>query len=137
MIYLWQTAGQGAELPGGYGWELLRAALSLVAVCVVAWVVLRWASRRGLGGAAGSGRMEVLERLPLDPRRSLHLVRVGERVLVVATGEGAPALLTELALAELPKLASEPKGSFTDVLGRLRPAARGAATDEPVEATDP
>ncbi|MAQ17578.1 MAG: flagellar biosynthetic protein FliO [Sandaracinus sp.] len=117
MIFLLQTAP--AELPGGYGWELARAGLSLVAVCVIAWVILRWASKRGLGASKPGQRMEVLERLPLDPRRSLHLVRVGERILVVGTGEGAPTLLTELAAADVPapEPAAQPR-SFAELLRR-------------------
>lgn len=113
-----------AELPGGYGWALLQAAISLLGVCILAWLVLRWASRRGFGVGKRGTRMEVLERLPLDPRRSLHLVRVGEKVLVIGTGDGAPTVLSEMALDELPELDEPEKKSFAEVLGRMRPSSK-------------
>ena len=123
---LLQTAAPNeAQLPGGYGWALLQAAISLLGVCVLAWLVLRWASRRGLGVGKRGTRMEVLERLPLDPRRSLHLVRVGQKVLVIGTGDGAPSVLSELSIEDLPVLEDPEKKSFAEVLGRMR-----SGTDE-------
>jgi len=117
-----QTAAPNeAELPGGYGWALLQAAISLLGVCVLAWLVLRWAAKRGYGVGKRGGRMEVLERLPLDPRRSLHLVRVGDKALVIGTGDGAPTVLSEMPLDELPEPETpEKKKSFADVLGAAR-----------------
>ena len=49
---------------------------------------LRWLAGRGVGMGRGEARhMEVLERLPLGPRRSLLAVRVADRVLVMREGE--------------------------------------------------
>lgn len=36
----------------------------------------------------GTRQMEVLERISLGPQQALHLVRVGQRCMVVATGQG-------------------------------------------------
>lgn len=67
-------------------------------------------------GARGT-RVKVLERVQLDPRRSLYLVEVAGRGLLLSAGEnGAPALLTELDLDSLPE--PEPTKSFADVLRR-------------------
>lgn len=119
-LALQTAAPHEAELPGGYGWALLQAAISLLGVCVLAWLVLRWASKRGFGVGKRGSRMQVLERLPLDPRRSLHLVRVGDKVLVIGTGDGAPTVLSEMPLAELPEPEPEAsdKKSFAEILGR-------------------
>lgn len=126
QLALQTAAPHDAELPGGYGWALLQAALSLLGVCILAWLVLRWASRRGFGVGKRGGRMEVLERLPLDPRRSLHLVRVGDKVLVIGTGDGAPSVLAEMALDELPEPEAPPSTkSFAEILGRARPSGEG------------
>jgi flagellar protein FliO/FliZ len=123
LLSLQTAAPNEAELPGGYGWALLQAAISLLGVCVLAWLVLRWASKRGYGVGKRGGRMEVLERLPLDPRRSLHLVRVGDKALVIGTGDGAPTVLSEMPLSDLPEPeAPEKKKSFGDVLGAMRPS---------------
>ncbi|MBX3274555.1 MAG: flagellar biosynthetic protein FliO [Sandaracinaceae bacterium] len=111
--------------PAGYGVALLQTLLALAAVCILAWVVLRWSARRGLGHGTGR-RVKVLERVPLDGRRALYLVEVGGRVLLLGAGEGAaPAVLAELALDELPEVA-DPKG-FGELVARLR----GAAPKEP------
>lgn len=110
-----------AELPGGYGAALLQALLALGGVCVLAWVVLRFGARRGFGvGAGRGGRVTVLERVALDPRRSLYLVKVGERVLLLSAGDGgAPALVAELAENELPEIEVPPRARFADVIGRI------------------
>lgn len=107
-----------SALPGGYGLALVQTLLALAAVCVLAWVVLRWSARRGLG--TGRGRVRVIERTPLDGRRSLYLVEVGERVLLIGAGDGgAPSVLAELDPAELPP-APAPPPSLPDLLARWR-----------------
>lgn len=123
-------AHAAADLPGGYGVALVQTLLALVAVCVLAWVVLRWSARRGLGIGATGGAVRVVERIALDARRTLYVVKVGERVLLLGAGDGAaPTMLTEIDPATLPKdvLASHGGaafGSFADVLARLRGAAK-------------
>ena len=115
-------------MPGGYGAALLQTLLALGGVCLLAWVVLRWGARRGFG-KFGGGRVRVLERVPLDPRRSLFLVQVGERVLLLGAGDGAaPSLLAELEPDELPELAVS-KSSFADVIAQVR--GRASSTSEP------
>ena len=76
MLPLLQAGG----VPGGYGVALLQTLLALAAVCILAWVVLKWSRGRGL--AMGGRRVKVLERVPLDGRRSLYLVEVAGRVLL-------------------------------------------------------
>jgi flagellar biogenesis protein FliO len=72
-------------------------------------------------GALG-GRVRVLERIALEPRRALYVVKVGERVLLLGAGDGgSPTLITEIDPATLPpEEARKPTGEvFRDVLGRL------------------
>lgn len=116
-----QGAGEG--LPGGYGSSLLQAVLALGVVCLVAWGVLRVLGRHGLGRLR-SGRIEVLERVPLDARRSLYLVRIGERAWLVGAGDGAsPTLLAELTPDALPPPTEAEGRPFREALDRL--ARRG------------
>lgn len=106
-------------LPGGYGVALVQSLLALVAVCVLAWVVLRMGAKAGLGIGRGE-HLEVVERMALDARRSVVVVRVGKRMLLLGVGEGAaPQLLTELDPRELP---ASPRAnvSFLEVLRRPR-----------------
>jgi flagellar protein FliO/FliZ len=105
------------DLPGGYGWYLLQTLLALGAVCLLAWIVLRWGVKR-LYGASGSGRIRVLERVPLDPRRSLYLVEVGGKVLLVGAGEGPMTTLAEIDPKALPAEPEARKTSFLEVLRR-------------------
>jgi flagellar biosynthetic protein FliO len=113
-ILLQASSGAARELPGGYGAALLQSLLALAAVCILAWVVLRWSAQRGLGTGLGQ-RVQVLERVPLDARRWIYLVKIGERVLVLGAGDGAsPTLLTEMAVEDLP---DAPRSrSFLEVL---------------------
>ena len=101
-----------------YGASLVQAVAMLLGVCVLAWLVLRFASQRGLGVGQGQ-RVKVLERVPLDARRMIYVVQIGERVLVLGGGEGAsPTLLAELKPGELPPL--PPTRSFAEVLSAMR-----------------
>ncbi len=126
-------ASAARDLPGGYGASLLQSLLALAAVCVLAWVVLRWSAQRGLGLGQGQ-RVKVIERVPLDARRWVYLVQIGERVLVVGAGDGAsPTLLTEMAAADLPD-APEPR-SFLEVLRQGPRAKSPEASTPPREAS--
>lgn len=113
-------------LPGGYGVALLQTLLALGAVCVLAWVVLRWSAKAGFGIGRGQ-HLEIVERMALDARRSVVVVRVGKRMLLLGVGEGAaPNLLTEVDPSELPQ-GQPAKASFLEVL-RRSPAASASGT---------
>jgi flagellar biogenesis protein FliO len=100
----------------GLLFDLLRTLLALAAVCGLLWFSLRWLARRGLGGAT-VGRdapLAVLRRLPLEPHKSLYLVRAGKRLLLIGTGhDGPPNLIAELDPTALEPEAGSPqsKGS--------------------------
>ena len=70
------------------------AALALIAVA--AWALVRFSARRDLFGRR-TVRMKSLERLPLDARRSVHLVQVDEETLLLGVGEHGVTLLKTLA----------------------------------------
>jgi len=107
---------------GSYGWMLVQTLAALAAVCLLALVALRWGLRRFAGGAldgvAGRGRIRVLERVALDPRRALVLVEIGPRILLVASGEGPTSLLCEIDPATLPPVPERRPAAFRDVLSR-------------------
>jgi flagellar biosynthetic protein FliO len=120
-------ASAAANLPGsgGYGLFLLETFLVLGAVCVLAWLVLRFGLRRLALGPAGApgGPLRVLVRLPLEPRRTLYVVEAAGKHLLLGTSESGPmAVLAELDRdAVLRALGDQPKPrSFLEVLNLKR-----------------
>lgn len=62
----------------------------LLVLCLLGGAVV-WLKSRGWAQLTGGNRhrqMELIERLPLSSQHALHLVRVGERVLLVASAPG-------------------------------------------------
>jgi flagellar protein FliO/FliZ len=95
---------------------LLETLATLLAVCGMAFVLLYGARRLGVGRATGS--LELVGRLPLDARRSIVLVKVGETVFVIGVGDGGMTKLGELPEASVPENAPLPPSSFAAVLAR-------------------
>ncbi|MDP3275067.1 MAG: flagellar biosynthetic protein FliO [Deltaproteobacteria bacterium] len=124
-----------SENPGTTA-SIVRTLLGLLLVCVAAWWALRAASQRGLLGPRALGHhARVIERIALDPRRSVVLLQVAKRVLVVGVSEQGLRTLAELSADELalesePKSPEEPakKRTFRDVLLQL--TARPESPDD-------
>lgn len=87
----------------------------MVAIAALSIVLLSALRRAGVGKA--NGPLELLARLPLEGRRAVYLVRVGETIYVLGASENAMQKLGELPEHVLPKLAAEPH-SFADILKR-------------------
>jgi flagellar biosynthetic protein FliO len=73
---------------------LLAVLLVLGLLCGALWFL----RNRGAAGfqitrSGGSKQMEVLERVSLGPHHALHLVRVGDQSLLVATSASAAQIL--------------------------------------------
>jgi flagellar biogenesis protein FliO len=104
------------------GAYLVETFVTLAAVCALAIVVL-WGARR-LGVGRPTGPIELCGHLPLDARRAIYLIRVGEQVFIVGVGEGGFTKLGELAAADVPMgagsgFSSGEKGAaFSAVLAR-------------------
>jgi len=108
-----------------YAGYLVETFVTLLAVCALAFVVL-WGARR-LGIGRPSGTIELRGHLPLDARRSIYLVKVGDQVFVVGVGEGGFTKLGEIPVSSLPAVEATRGAPFADVLakvlGRGGPAA--------------
>ena len=99
------------------GRYLVETIILLVVMCALAIVVLFIARRAGLGAARGPIRL--VGQLPLDPRRSVYLVQVASKVMVVGVAEGGMTKLGELDDSDLPPLPPARVASFRDVLARV------------------
>ncbi len=88
--------GGGVLAFGGQDWFNLGLRLGLVLLVIWAAIVaMRWYVRRMNGEGGGSGRqLRIVETRSLGPNRSLHLVRIGDRaVLIGVTAERINHLL--------------------------------------------
>jgi flagellar protein FliO/FliZ len=86
-------AGTGEQVASGQ-WVLLRLGLLVALVCVLAYAGLRLAARKYGGGS--NGGLTLVERVMVGPRRSLLLVRVGEKLILVGSSEAGLHTLAEL-----------------------------------------
>lgn len=77
--------------------------MAAVAVVLLLLGATLWALRRRgfagvtLGKKSAGRRLECLERLPLGPQHTLHLVRVGETELLLALSPSGCSLLERVA----------------------------------------
>ena len=107
------------------GAYLVETFVTLAAVCALAGVVL-WGARR-LGVGRPTGPIELCGHLPLDARRAIYLVRVGEQMFILGVGEGGFTKLGEMPAAQVSAptgTAGEPSAPFSQVLAK---ALRGRA----------
>jgi flagellar protein FliO/FliZ len=92
---------------GGADWRALLGAVAALAGVVALVLLLQrgaraWRLPARRGGVPGR-RLALEETLALDPRRRLHLIRCGERRLLLLTGGGA-----DVAVGWLPDAAPPP-----------------------------
>jgi flagellar biogenesis protein FliO len=116
---------------GSYAGYLLETFVTLLAVCGLAFVVLYGARRLGIGRPRGP--IQLVGQLPLDARRAIYLVQVGDQVLVVGASEAGITKLGEIPATQLPAVDPTVAAPFSAVLARVlgtsktKPAARTAA----------
>jgi len=83
-----------------FGQQYLGAAFVLGLLGAALW----WLRRRGYAavtpGRRAGRRMESIERLPLDPQHTLHLVRIGGTALLVACSPAGCVLLQSVPAAQ-------------------------------------
>jgi flagellar biosynthetic protein FliO len=74
-----------------YGIFILETLVALAVVALAAWLITRygWAH---FFGRSKHGRMKVVERLALDPKRSVYLIEVDGETLLVGSGDGVRLL---------------------------------------------
>jgi flagellar protein FliO/FliZ len=88
--------GNGAA-GASYGDLLVTSLVVLGGVCIAAFVVVRLVGRLlATGRSRGAHLLDVVARLPLEPRRSLYVVEVAGKTLLVGTSEMGLSVLSEL-----------------------------------------
>jgi len=109
-----------------YGDLLMTSLVVLGGVCVAAFLIVRFVGRfLATGRARGAHLLDVVARLPLEPRRSLYVVEVAGKTLLVGTSEMGISMLSELDAGEVrARLVARP--SFGELV-RAAWLRRGAA----------
>lgn len=93
-------AANGAA--ASYGDLLVMSLVVLGAVCVAAFVLVRLVGRfLATGRVRGAHLLDVVARMPLEPRRSLYVVEVAGKTLLVGTSEMGLSVLSELDGSEV------------------------------------
>jgi flagellar biogenesis protein FliO len=99
------------------GWTLLRTLVVLGIVVMSIYVTLNWGLRKMLGlktPTVSGSVVSVIERVPLDQRRALWVVKAANEYLLVGGADAALALITKLDSAEVEKLrAAKPTTGLT------------------------
>lgn len=120
-------------MPGGvessYGELLATSLIVLGAVCIASFVVVRFLGRwLATGRARGRDLLDVVARVPLEPRRSLYVVEVAGKTLLVGTSEMGLTVLSELDREQVRANMPPPPPSFADL---VRAAWRKRTTKTP------
>jgi flagellar biogenesis protein FliO len=128
----------GASAGGSYGDMLVTSLVVLGVVCVAAVVAVRVLGRwLATGRARGAHLLDVIARVPLEPRRSLYVVDVAGKTLLVGTSEMGLSVLSELDAAEV-KARAVPAPSFAEMVrAAWQRRRKRAAPSEPSEPSEP
>ncbi len=85
-----------------YGDLLVTSLVVLGGVCIAAFLVVRLVGRfLATGKVRGAHLLDVIARLPLEPRRSLYVVEVAGKTLLIGTSEMGLSVLSELDSGEV------------------------------------
>jgi flagellar biosynthetic protein FliO len=104
------------------GQALFRTTVSfalVIALLVLFLYGIKWIQKRSQTAMDGDVPFKVVGTLALAPKKSLHLVRIIDRVVVVGVTDGNLSLITELSSEETAKLPKEPlrsRSSFASAL---------------------
>jgi flagellar biosynthetic protein FliO len=88
-----------------------RLAITLVLVIGLIWATM-WLARKFMKGrwaGASDANVRILERVHLAPKKSIDIVSIGNRVLVLGVTDTHVGLLTELPPGDFPIPSREPK----------------------------
>lgn len=120
-----------ATVGASYGDLLVTSLVVLAAVCIAAFVVVRLAGRLlAPGRSRGAHVLAVVARLPLEPKRSLYVVEVAGKMLLVGTSEMGLSLLSELDGGQL-RAHAEPRPSFGELVRAAWLGRRGLRAGGP------
>ena len=111
----------------------MASALVIVIACIYgALYLLKRLQRNRFSGRKGNAILEVIETTCIAPKKTISLVRVGEKSVLVGISEGQMNMLTELDADQTAAVMAEPEvvdetqqfsGSLTQAFKRLQTVA--------------
>jgi flagellar protein FliO/FliZ len=115
---------EGASLAGA----LIRLLVVLGLVVGLAYLTLNVGLRRflGIGPHGQKGFVQVVERVPLDQKRVLYVVRAGDEVLLIGASDVSVSLVSKLdprVLDQLPETGATAMSPFLQKLLRKNDAS--------------
>ena len=116
------TAVHAASATGTIARTVAGLAVVLAVVFGIYWLLKTYS--RGKRGGKGDGKIEVLATTPLAPNRAVHLLRVGDGLILVGSAEGGVTRLRSYSAEESDLVQAQLDGS-ADPLWQLSPDARG------------
>lgn len=110
------TIDDPSSAPDALGYQLIKTLFALALVVGIIYLTLNYGLRRLMGLKAGplggrSGVVDVVERIPLEQRRTLFVVKAAGEYLLVGTSEGGMTLISKLDTAEVERIQREQKPS--------------------------
>ncbi|MCS7080003.1 MAG: flagellar biosynthetic protein FliO [Chloracidobacterium sp.] len=122
----WQSAVEPPPPAGsGFFWALLQTLAALGIVCAVAYVTLRVILPKlgGLGLRRSAGLVHVVDALPLEPRRTLYVIEVNGKYLLVGASEAGLQIIETLDAAAVEQAlaareTAPPLPPFAQAVGR-------------------
>jgi len=103
---------EGGEAPTSLGLQLVQTLVTLSLVLGLVYLVLNVGLRKLMGGAAAAAPagalVAVVARMPLEPRRTLYVLRAAGEYLLVASSESGVSFLSRLDAAEVERLQATP-----------------------------
>jgi len=110
--------------------QILDGLLILGAICILAYILLRYGLGRLRGRQAAGGSIYIVDRVDLDARRSLFAVRVGERqAFLIGSSEAGLSRLAELDPGDLPDPGEPAPSAFARLLRRKTDEAEPAGAE--------
>jgi flagellar protein FliO/FliZ len=118
-----KEAGEGGG-SGAFVRMIVGLAVVLAVIYGVYWLLKAYGKSKKR--ADGDGRMQVVATTVLAPERSIHLVRIGDELVLVGSAEKGVSRLRVYDAEEARRL--EPLLEASGDLRRLRPASGGGTT---------
>lgn len=106
-------------------WDYLKVLAVLAILAAAAYALVRYVGPRVPTAASDGGPIRVLTRYPLEPRKTLYLIQVGDETLLVGSADNSLSLLRTLPpgtldLSQFDRQKTSAPGAFLEKLRELQ-----------------